>query len=134
MKEKYLEFLQTQKLKNTAQREALFKIVMAENSHFSVESLEKKTEGNIGMATLYRFLRLLVDSKILNEYHFSDKTLFERSNIENHHDHIICEKCGEISEFHSDEIENIQEAIMKSKGFISTTHRHELYGICKKCQ
>jgi len=93
----------------------------------------QKAKGEIRPATLYRVLRLLVDSQILMEHHFGGKTLFERIDCK-HHDHIICEKCEKITEFHSYEIEKIQENIMKEKGFILTSHKHELYGLCKKCQ
>lgn len=133
MTKKYQKFLAEQQLKNTTQRSELFAIVMKEKSHFSVDDLHKKIKGNIGIATLYRFLRLLIDSQIINEYNFGDQTLFELKNT-HHHDHIICEKCGTIDEFFFPEIEDLQEKILKQKGFTPTSHRHELYGICKKCQ
>lgn len=129
----YSTFLAQKNLKNTAQRKELFYIVMAEKSHFSVDQLAEKTKGKIGVATLYRFLRLMVDAHLIHEYHFGEKTLFEPVDGNNHHDHIICEQCGTIEEFYSPEIEKIQEQIIVAKGFTLTSHRHELYGLCKKC-
>lgn len=133
MTKNYQKFLAEQQLKNTAQRSELFEMVMKERSHFSVDDLHKKIKGKIGIATLYRFLRLLVSSQMLNEYNFGEQTLFERKDSQ-HHDHIICTKCNTIDEFFSPEIENLQEKIVEKKGFKLTSHRHELYGICKKCQ
>lgn len=133
MNDIYLTFLSDNNLKNTAQRAQIFQIIHNEPSHFSIEDILQKAKGEIRPATLYRVLRLLVDSQILMEHHFGGKTLFERIDCK-HHDHIICEKCEKITEFHSYEIEKIQENIMKEKGFILTSHKHELYGLCKKCQ
>ena len=52
-----------------------------------------------------------------------------------HHDHLICTKCGLILEFEDDEIEDLQDRIaIRLGGFKVTRHRHELYGLCPKAQ
>ena len=51
-----------------------------------------------------------------------------------HHDHIICERCGKIVEFNSEELEKQQERIARFLGFVVSHHRMELYGICKDCR
>jgi Fur family ferric uptake transcriptional regulator len=38
-------------------------------------------------------------------------------------------KTGEVVEFHSEEIEKLQEAIAKKLGFRLVDHRLELYGV-----
>lgn len=129
----YKSFLASQNLKNTAPRKKLFGIVEQKKGHFGIEDIQKSAQ-EIGIATLYRFLRSMVDAGYLKEHHFGEKTLFESTEKKDHHDHIICEKCGIIKEFYSPEIEELQESILKEKGFIPTHHRHELYGLCKKCQ
>lgn len=133
MKDQYLSFLTQNKLKNTAQRQALFSLIMKEKEHFTLENIQKKIQGNIGIATLYRFLRLMIDSHLINEYHFSEKTVFETAPSK-HHDHLICTKCTKIVEFLSSEIENAQKKIAQESGFLFKYHKHELYGLCPKCQ
>jgi Fur family ferric uptake transcriptional regulator len=48
---------------------------------------------------------------------------------EEHHDHLINVKSGEVVEFHSAEIEKLQEEIARKLGFKLVDHRLELYGI-----
>lgn len=133
MKDQYLSFLNKSHLKNTSQRQLLFSLIMKEKGHFSLHDLQKKIQGNIGIATLYRFLRLMTNSHLINEHRFSEKTLFEIVP-QMHHDHLICTKCGIITEFLSTEIEVTQKKITKESGFLFKSHKHELYGICSTCQ
>jgi Fur family ferric uptake transcriptional regulator len=51
-----------------------------------------------------------------------------------HHDHIICTKCGSISEFVDEEIESRQKKIAEELGFVMQEHSMQIYGICKTCQ
>ncbi len=51
-----------------------------------------------------------------------------------HHDHIICTICGEITEFVDEEIETRQHLIAKGLGFKMVDHSMQIYGICKACQ
>src|SRR5262249_11562809 len=47
---------------------------------------------------------------------------------------IICERCGKIVEFNSEELERQQERIARFLGFVVSRHRMELYGICSDCR
>ena len=51
-----------------------------------------------------------------------------------HHDHMICTECGEITEFVDAQIEERQHSIADSLGFKMTDHSMQIYGICEKCQ
>ena len=51
-----------------------------------------------------------------------------------HHDHLICERCGRIIEFVQPRIEELQEELAQRYGFVATTHKMEIYGICKACR
>jgi len=51
-----------------------------------------------------------------------------------HHDHLICTKCGLIIEFEDDEIEQLQDKVAERFGFDVERHRHELYGKCSDCR
>ena len=50
-----------------------------------------------------------------------------------HHDHLRCERCGKIIEFHDRTIEKAQEAIFDRYGFTPLGHRMELIGLCPGC-
>ena len=51
-----------------------------------------------------------------------------------HHDHLVCIRCGKILEFECGMIEAAQERIAESYDFRILRHRHELYGHCADCR
>jgi Fur family ferric uptake transcriptional regulator len=94
----------------------------------------RKKNPNVGYATVYRTLRLLVDSGLANPRQFDEgQTRYEPAGA--HHDHLICVKCSLILEFENDEIEELQEKMARSLGgFQVLRHKHELYCLCPKFQ
>lgn len=122
-------------LKNTHQRELIFKTFLESKGHITIEALlekVRKKDANIGYATVYRTLLLLQECGLAVQRNFGEgQSLFEVSG--EHHDHLICTKCHAIIEFENDQIEMIQEQIAKKHKFQLISHRHELYGICPKC-
>ncbi|MFO7784182.1 MAG: transcriptional repressor [Thermodesulfobacteriota bacterium] len=58
---------------------------------------------------------------------------FEHRHLGRHHDHIICTKCGRISEFSNPDMENLQARIARESGFHMLQHKMEIYGICSDC-
>ena len=61
------------------------------------------------------------------------KTRYEHRHLGQHHDHMICTKCGKIVEFQNDQIENLQAQVAASHGFHMLQHKMEIYGICSEC-
>ena len=96
----------------------------------------KKVNPRVGYATVYRTLKLLKECGLAAERHFDDgQARYEPTEeAEQHHDHIICERCGKIVEFNSEELEKLQERIARFLGFVVSRHRMELYGICAECR
>lgn len=58
---------------------------------------------------------------------------YEHRHLGKHHDHIICTKCGMITEFQNEELEMLQEGIAARAGFHMLQHKMEIYGLCSKC-
>lgn len=117
----------------------IIEALLEQKSHVSAEALletVRKTEPKIGLATIYRTLKMLQDQGLVKAHYFSDsQALFEiEMDPDNHHDHLICEQCRHIEEFTHPQIEALQEVIAGQHGFRLTKHRMELYGICKSCQ
>ena len=137
-----LEFraiLKSNKLKFTSQREAILQTLCRHPQHFTSESLSllvKKNypKLNIGIATVYRTLSLLEENGLVSSISLGVQgKKFEIAN-KPHHDHLICESCGEIIEFENPKIEKLQEEVAKENGFLLTNHLMQLYGLCQKCQ
>ncbi len=95
----------------------------------------KAVDARIGYATVYRTMKMLVDSGIVHEHRFGDGfTRFELTDSNSHHDHLICVRCGSITEFEEPLIEELQQRIAARHAFLINDHKHELYGVCQGCQ
>ncbi len=91
----------------------------------------RQFESNVGLTTVYRTLRLLVDSAVAEERHFTDgQARYEVAELGAHHDHLICTTCGKIFEFEDDEIEARQSRVAADHGLKILHHRHEIYAEC----
>jgi Fur family ferric uptake transcriptional regulator len=135
LKERWRAYIQDRRLNTTAQREAIVEMFLRTRDHVSIDELltkVRKRNPKVGYATVYRTLKLLVDSGLAVERQFGDgQARYEV--VGDHHDHLICVKCGLILEFEDDEIERLQERIAaRMGGFTVLRHRHELYGLCPK--
>ena len=137
--ERFKTLLKANSLKYTAQREAILKTLYDHPDHFTPENLyllvkENYPDLNTGITTVYRTLNLLEENNIATSISFGAAgKKFELGN-KPHHDHLICEECGEIIEFEDKKIEELQEKIAKIHDFKLTNHLMQLYGICKACQ
>ena len=113
-------------LKVTLPRLKILQILQEpENQHISAEDVYKiliEQGEEIGLATVYRVLNQFDDAGILNRHHFEGgKSVFEISHKE-HHDHLVCLKCGKVIEFEDDIIEERQEMIAKKHNIKLTHH------------
>lgn len=108
----------------------------AESRHMSAEDVYKKLLAeniDIGLATIYRVLTQFEQAGILVRHHFeSGKAIYEL-NEGNHHDHMVCIKCGKVVEFFDPEIEALQDRIAEQHGFRIVDHALYMYGECPDC-
>ena len=130
--------LKERNLKSTSQRDDIARVFFASNRHISVEELYRevrKINPRVGYATVYRTVRLLRECGLAAERHFHDgEARFENAVEEQHHDHLICERCNRIVEFSNVEIEELQERVARKLDFVISGHKLELYGICGDCR
>jgi Fur family ferric uptake transcriptional regulator len=136
---RFEEALRERGLKSTAQRDDIARVFFGGQDHLSIDELYqavRKVNPRVGYATVYRTIRLLKECGLAAERHFDDgQARYEPAEEEaQHHDHIICERCGKIVEFASQELEKLQERIARFLGFTVGRHRMELYGICSECR
>ena len=137
LSEAFRDYLLKRNLKATRQRSLIVETFGRLRDHVSVEDLlaeVKKEDAAIGYATVYRTLNLLVEARLASIRHFGDRFARFEPRQKEHHDHLICESCGKIVEFHDEEIEDLQEKVASRLGFKLSHHRHELYGLCDDCR
>ena len=131
--ERLTEYLKKNKLKVTKQRLAILDVFMSMEHHVSLDELYSsisRLHPNIGLATIYRTMKLFVDADIAHDRRFDDGlTRYELVDDE-HHDHLICTRCGHIFEFEDEIIEMRQEMIAQQYGLKIQSHKLEIYGEC----
>ena len=105
--------------------------------HVSAEDVYKMliaADEEIGLATVYRVLTQFEQAGLITRHNFEGgHSVFELSK-EDHHDHIVCQKCGKITEFSDEKIEARQSEVAKSLGYILLDHNLNMYGLCPDCQ
>ena len=138
--ERLKKFLKKKGLRMTRERSELLSIIMSMGEHFTVTDILETCHGkrkNIGRATIYRTVPVLVSAGILRrapQCGCHDEQVYEQNHDQQHHDHLICDYCEEIIEFEDSEIEGLQFKIAQKYGYMLKTHFHELRGICSSCQ
>ncbi|GEO81385.1 Fur family transcriptional regulator [Pararhodospirillum oryzae] len=119
-------------MKMTEQRRVIARVLSEAADHPDVEEVYRRateTDPRISIATVYRTVRLFEEAGILERHDFRDGRARYEEVSEEHHDHLIDINTGEVVEFHSDEIEQIQREIARKRGYRLIGHRLELYGV-----
>ena len=105
--------------------------------HLSAEDIYKallEDGEDVGIATIYRVLTQFEGAGLVTRHHFEGGISVFELNQGEHHDHILCIKCGKVEEFVDGIIEQRQKDIAEKSGFSMTDHSLNIYGICKDCQ
>jgi Fur family ferric uptake transcriptional regulator len=130
-------FMAQKHLRSTSQRRLIVERFLDAGAHVTIEELladVRAHDRGVGYATVYRTLKLLAECGVASERRFGDGlSRYEISDGDEHHDHLICTSCGRITEFEEPRIEELQEQIARRHGFRVTSHKHELYGLCRAC-
>lgn len=116
----------------TGQRRVIARVLEDAQDHPDVEDLynrASKIDANISIATVYRTVKLLEETGIIERHEFRDGRARYEIVPEDHHDHLIDLKSGDVIEFASAEIEALQEKIAREHGYRLVDHRLELYGV-----
>ena len=136
--ESFKELLSGKGLKYTYERECIYDEVQRIGSHFNADSLYerfKKRGARVARATVYRTLPLLLESGVLQKSAGAGKRdFYEKTSVKGHHDHMVCLGCKKIIEFHSDELEELQQKLSGDYRFKLVFHDHRLFGYCEGCQ
>jgi len=130
---KTLEELCAEKgMRMTDQRRVIARILQDSDDHPDVEELYRRSsriDPRISLSTVYRTVKLFEDEGIIEKHDFRDGRSRYETVPDEHHDHMIDVKSGTVIEFHSPEIEALQERIAREHGFQLVGHRLELYGV-----
>ena len=125
-------------LKVTQPRKKVLEVLENSNKrHMSADDVYRQlVEGGeeVGLATVYRVLTQFETAGLLTRHHFEGGHSVFELNEGQHHDHILCVKCGRVEEFVDETIEKRQRDIAEKAGFTMTDHSLYIYGICQQCR
>ena len=118
---KILEIMERKTNQRHLNAEQVYKILLSENEE-------------IGLATIYRVLTQFEAAGLVTRHHFEGGNSVFELNKGQHHDHVVCVKCGKVDEFTDDVIEQRQTQVAEKLGFELTDHSLYLYGLCSECK
>ncbi len=125
-------------LKVTLPRLKILQILESSTTrHLSAEEVSKAlatTGDDVSLATVYRVLTQFEEAGLVIRHNFEENHSVFELNEGEHHDHLVCVKCGVVREFVDKMIEERQRHVAEEFGFDMTDHSLNIYGICQKCQ
>lgn len=135
------EKLKAKEFKFTTRRELILKVLLENNDkHLSAEeiyNLVKEKAPDMGLATVYRALELFQELDIVNVVDFGDGRKRYEFSVEvgknHHHYHLICTKCGSVTEVNDDLLEELESRVSQKHDFTITDHQLKIFGICNRC-
>ncbi len=134
----FAAFLRGKGLQYTKQREVILREFLKAEKHLSIEELYtivKKKDPKLGQTTVFRTLKILCEAGIADEVDLGDRMIkYEVKLGHEHHDHLVCTKCGKCIEAVDERIEKLQSELCKRFGFLPQKHRLEIFGVCKECK
>lgn len=87
----------------------------------------------VGLATVYRTLQALADAGLLDTFDAGGEQAFRRCG-DTHHHHVVCERCGLVTEITAEEVESWVSEVASRRRFRVTGHRADVFGVCADCQ
>ena len=124
--------LKTEGLRHTKQRQQVWDEIRISSEHRDAEeiyiAINKNKALKVSRATVYRTIDVLVKINLVRKMELGDgRALYEHKIDDGHHDHIICVETGKIIEFYNEDLEILQENIVKKHGYELVRHVHQLF-------
>lgn len=124
-------------LKVTLPRVKILKILETHTqTHLSAEAIYqvlRESGDDVGLATVYRVLTQFEAAGLVMRHRFEGEHAVYELEKGEHHDHLVCVKCGRVDEFVDKTIEERQRKIAKEQGYRMTDHQLYIYGYCAHC-
>ena len=136
---RFSQFLQLRSKRITRQRRLIVETVFSHHDHFDADELiehlqELISRRKLSRPTVYRTLSELVEAGMLRKMTLSGRSVYEHDYGYPTHDHLYCQVCNKLIEFHSPDLERIRDAVAEEHQFQVTGHRMFVTGVCAGCR
>lgn len=118
--------------RSTAPRRAVLDAIGASRAPFTIEDLTS-TVPSVGRATVFRTIKLLQELDLVCRVPLGDGGVRYQASVGEHHHHLVCRKCGSVSEFSDTEMDKRIHEQAGLRAFRLESHSLELYGLCSDC-
>ena len=129
-----MDYLRENKHRRTPERFAILNAIYSINGPFEIEELLKHLEESekfrVSRATVYNTIQLLQKANLVAHQQFGAVSRYEKS-VGTEKAHMICSKCGKITETSNIDLTDILTANIKK--FHITNYSLHIYGLCNKC-
>ena len=136
--ERFRRYLRDHNLPVTRQRDAIAEAVFQSVDHLPVEGIQQQLRDRgeqVGTATVYRTLDLLVQSGLARAHDFGEGfKRYEPMPAQAHHGHLICLRCSRVMEFANERLDRMLPIIADELSFQHQRHSVEIYGLCQDCR
>ena len=137
--ESFGQFLQRRGKRITQQRRLIVETVFSHHDHFDADQLidhlqELITRRKVSRPTVYRTLAELVEAGMLRKMSLGGRSVYEHDYGYPSHDHLYCQVCNKLIEFHSNDLEQIRNAVAAEHQFQVLGHRMFVTGVCVDCR
>ena len=121
--------------RSTQQRRAIVEAIRGAAGPLTVDEIHNAAQqdvSNLGIATVYRTVKLLLDSEEIRIVTLPDgQARYEAANLGHHH-HFRCRRCGQVFDLDMCPI-SLPEGTQLPGGFHVEDHEVTLYGTCPDC-
>ncbi|MFT8872209.1 MAG: peroxide-responsive transcriptional repressor PerR [Sporolactobacillus sp.] len=134
--DKAIELLKNSGIRITPQRHAVLEYLILSHTHPTADEIYKALEGrfsNMSVATVYNNLRMFKKTGMVKELTYGDASSRFDFSTKPHY-HVICKQCGKIVDFFYPGLDEVEDLAAKVTGFVVSSHRLEVYGLCPACQ
>ncbi len=137
--DRFAQFLQSIGKRVTQQRRLIVEQVFSHHDHFDADELMEHLQPlvarrQVSRPTVYRTLAELVDAGMLHKMTLGGRSVYEHDYGYPSHDHLYCQICNKLIEFHSAELERIRDAVAREHHFQARGHRMFVMGVCAECR
>lgn len=135
--EHVINHLKEKKIRITESRKAVIAYLVETHTHPSAEQIFQDLKVNnpsMSLATVYNNLKVLIEEGFVTEIKLNNDNTSYFDFMGHQHLHVVCEKCGKITDFMDVDIPLIKNEAAEQTGYVITKAQLTTYGICLTCQ